>query len=58
MAEPPLVLTAEQAAEVAGCHIQTIYQWRKEDPTFPARKFGRVRIPRDAFLRWLQGQAA
>ena len=52
-------LTPEQAAEVIGCKPYAINVQAKEDPKrlgFPVCMIGtRVRIPRRAFLRWLEG---
>lgn len=52
-------LTPEQAAEVIGCKPYAINVQAKEDPRrlgFPVCMIGtRVRIPRRAFLRWLDG---
>lgn len=55
-------LTPEQAAGIIGCNPYAINVQAKEDPAklgFPVCVMGtRVRIPRRAFLRWLDGGAA
>ena len=52
-------LTPEQAAEVIGCKPYAINVQAKDDPAklgFPVCVMGtRVRIPRRAFLKWLEG---
>lgn len=54
-------LTPEQASEVLGCKPYAINVQAREDPAklgFPVCVMGsRVRIPRRAFLRWLEGGA-
>ncbi len=56
--ELPLILTVEEAAEVARVSAGTMYQMAHR-AGFPALRFGRaIRIPREKFLQWLQDQAA
>lgn len=54
-------LTPEQASEVLGCKPYAINVQAQADPSklgFPVCVMGsRVRIPRRAFLRWLDGGA-
>lgn len=53
--EWPEVLTRQQAADFAQIHIRHL-DTLTQQPGFPVRRLGRsVRIPRDAFLRWLEG---
>ncbi|WP_304459251.1 helix-turn-helix domain-containing protein [Alicyclobacillus sendaiensis] len=57
-ADLPPVLTAKEAAKVARVSLHKLYEFARR-PGFPAIKDGRVlRIPRDAFLVWLQENAA
>lgn len=55
---PMEFLTPEQASELLGCKPYAINVQAKEDPAklgFPVCVMGsRVRIPRRAFLRWLE----
>lgn len=55
-------LTPEQASGLIGCNPYAINVQAKEDPAklgFPVCVMGtRVRIPRRAFLRWLDGGTA
>ena len=54
------MLTPQDVAPVLGCYPYTINVQVKDDPTklgFPVTKLGsRVKIPREAFLRWFEGQ--
>lgn len=53
----PPVLLRDEAAAVARMSVGQLDWHRKHDQSFPCARFGRaVRIPRDAFLRWLEGQ--
>ena len=50
----PDVITAEQAAAVLQCTTNHVYALCREG-RLPSRKVGRlVRIPKAAFLRWLE----
>lgn len=55
--ELPFMLTVAQAQAVYGCSKKLMYDTvhRKD---FPAIRLGRtIRIPRDAFLQWIEQQA-
>lgn len=58
--ELPLTLTAEEAATAARVNIKRIYELAKTKGTgFPVFFSGKaIRIPRDAFRRWLDSQAS
>ena len=53
----PLVLTMRQVQGITGLSKPEVY--KLPDRTgFPAIRFGRaIRVPRDAFLRWLETEA-
>jgi excisionase family DNA binding protein len=56
--ELPLVLRAEEAAEIARVGERAIYEGCQRGE-IPHRYLGRrLLIPRDAFLRWLDGSDA
>lgn len=51
-----IVLTRQEAADLAGMSLAGLDKWRLQDPTFPANRIGRlVRIPTAPFLDWLAG---
>jgi excisionase family DNA binding protein len=53
----PFVLLRAEAAQVARVSVTTIDQWTQQ-PGFPAHRVGRaVRIPKKAFLAWLEGRS-
>jgi excisionase family DNA binding protein len=55
--ELPLVLTMKQVQEVTGLAKELVYRLPHTNG-FPVVRFGRVfRVPRDAFLKWLDDQA-
>lgn len=55
-------LTPAQVAEVLGCDPQGIRVWARQRPEglgFPVCLVGsRTKIPRFAFIRWMEGQEA
>jgi len=55
-------LTPAQVAEVLGCDPQGIRVWARQRPDglgFPVCIVGsRTKIPRIAFIRWMEGQEA
>lgn len=55
-------LTPAQVAEVLGCDPQGIRVWARQRPEglgFPVCVVGsRTKIPRIAFIRWMEGQEA
>lgn len=55
-------LTPAQVAEVLGCDPQGIRVWARQRPEglgFPVCLVGsRTKIPRIAFIRWMEGQEA
>ena len=54
----PLILTVPEAAKIAKVSPGTMYQMVRIEG-FPVVRFGRsIRIPTQAFLRWLDSQAA
>jgi excisionase family DNA binding protein len=54
----PSILTVPEAAKIARVSTGTVYQMVRIEG-FPVVRFGRsVRIPRQAFLRWLESQTA
>lgn len=56
--ELPYVLTPREAAETARVSRDLIYDLCRQN-VIPYRKLGReIRIPRDAFLKWLNGGQA
>jgi excisionase family DNA binding protein len=57
MDDLPVILTMEDIRQALGLSRQKTYQL-PHMKGFPAIKFGRaIRIPRDAFLKWLESQA-
>jgi excisionase family DNA binding protein len=53
----PLILTVDEAAQVARVSAGTMYT-KVHSEGFPVIRFGRsIRIPTQAFLQWLQDQA-
>ena len=55
--ELPLVLTMRHIQEITGLSKPKVYELA-HTRGFPAVRFGRaIRVPRDAFLRWLDEQA-
>jgi excisionase family DNA binding protein len=55
--ELPLVLTMRHVQKITGLSRSKTYELAHRQD-FPAVRFGRViRVPRDAFLRWLDAQA-
>jgi excisionase family DNA binding protein len=56
--ELPVVLTMEHIQQTLGLSRQKTYEL-PHVRGFPAVRFGRaIRVPRDAFLKWLEMQAA
>lgn len=54
----PSILTVPEAAKIARVSTGTMYQMVRIEG-FPVVRFGRaIRIPKQAFLRWLESQAA
>ncbi len=54
----PLMLNVPEAAKVARVSEATMYTLVHAEG-FPVVRFGRaIRIPRDAFIRWLERQAS
>ena len=55
--ELPLVLTMRHVQEVLGCAKDVAYRL-PHVKGFPSVRIGKsIRVPRDAFLRWLNEQA-
>ncbi len=55
--ELPLVLTMRHIQEITGLSKPKVYELA-HTRGFPVVRFGRaLRVPRDAFLRWLNEQA-
>ena len=53
----PAILTIENVRQILGVSRPTAYELAHRQG-FPTMRFGRaIRIPRDAFLRWLEAEA-
>jgi excisionase family DNA binding protein len=54
----PLVLRMSHVQAVLGCSKNTAYELAHQKG-FPVVRLGKaIRVPRDAFLRWLESQAS
>ena len=53
----PLFLNAKMVAQVLGVSISTAYELLNE-PGFPTLCVGsRIRVPKERFIRWAEGQS-